>query len=92
MALMKAAWWLLLLPIRLLFWVVGLTLWVLTLPLRFFFGALGLIGLGRIFRVAFLASAGYFVYRLVNRQPENWESTEFVASPPEPAMQGPAAP
>src|SRR5688500_7436638 len=37
MILFKVLFWLLALPFRLVFWVVGLALWLLTLPLRLVF-------------------------------------------------------
>jgi hypothetical protein len=58
---------LLLLPLRLLLWGVGLFLWVVTLPVRLGLGVLGLIGLGRLARAGAMAAAGYYFYRLVSQ-------------------------
>lgn len=66
MFLFRALWWLLLLPFRLVLFVVGLALWVLVLPLRLVFGVLGLFGLGRLLQLGIIVSLGYFFYRLVN--------------------------
>ena len=70
MFLFKALFWLLTLPIRLVFWVIGLGLWVLFLPVRIVFGILGLIGFGRLLQLGIIVGLGYFLYRLVNETPE----------------------
>ncbi|MBI3974617.1 MAG: hypothetical protein HY332_25360 [Chloroflexi bacterium] len=66
MFLVRFLFWLLTLPIRLVFWVIGLALWVFTLPLRIVFLVLGLIGFGRILQLGALAAAGYYLYRLLS--------------------------
>jgi hypothetical protein len=66
MFLFRVLWWLLLLPFRLVLFVVGLALWVLVLPLRLVFCVLGLFGLGRLLQLGIIVSLGYFFYRLVN--------------------------
>jgi hypothetical protein len=71
MILFRVLFWLLALPFRLVFWVVGLALWLLTLPLRLVFGFLGLIGFGRLFQLAVIGGVGYFFYRLVNAPPSS---------------------
>jgi hypothetical protein len=63
---LRALWWLLMLPVRLVLFVVGLALWVLVLPLRLVFAVLGLFGPGRLLQLGIIASLGYFFYRLVN--------------------------
>jgi len=66
MFLFRFLFWLLLLPFRLVFFVIGWALWVLTLPVRMLFGILGLIGLWRIVQLGIISGTGYFFYRLVN--------------------------
>ena len=90
MFLFKFAFWLLALPFRLLFWVIGLTLWVLTLPLRIVFGILGLIGLGRIAQLGIIAGIGYFFYKLVSEPPSGMGGE--IASQPTPAHELNAVP
>ena len=77
MFLFKLLFWLLALPFRLLFWVLGMALWVLTLPLRIVFGILGFIGIGRLVQLGIVAGVGYFFYRLVNEHDDS-----DVLSPP----------
>jgi hypothetical protein len=74
MILFKALFWLIALPFRIVFWVVGLVLWVLTLPLRIVFGILGFLGFARLFQLAFLAAAGYYVYRLINQNSQGGQN------------------
>jgi hypothetical protein len=74
--------WLVTLPIRLAFWLIGLVLWVLTLPLRLTFGILGLIGFGRILQLGALAAIGYFFYRLVSDTGDDAMDTVRIASEP----------
>ncbi len=68
--LFRSIFWLVTLPIRLLLFLLGVVLWIVTLPVRIVFGILRLIGIGRIFQLAALGAAGYFVYRLVSTEPE----------------------
>jgi hypothetical protein len=56
MFLFKLLFWLIALPFRLVFFVVGLALWVLTLPLRIVFSILGLFGIGRILQLGVIAN------------------------------------
>jgi hypothetical protein len=71
MFLLKFLFWLIMLPFRLVLWLVGLTLWIITLPLRIVFGILGFIGFGRLLQLGFLAAAGYYFYRLVSQSADD---------------------
>ena len=82
MFLIKFLFWLITLPIRLVFWVVGLALWVITLPLRILFAILGLIGFGRLLQLGVVAGVGYFFYRLVN-EPAAASDADLPAPPTE---------
>jgi hypothetical protein len=77
----KLAFWLLTLPFRLVFGIIGLALWVLTLPVRMLFGILALIGFGNLLQLGVVAGIGYFFYRLVSEPMER----EPVSSPPPPS-------
>lgn len=84
MFLIKFLFWLITLPIRLVFWVVGLALWLLTLPLRIVFGILGFIGFGRLLQLSFLAAIGYYFYRLLASEASGEDG---VAPPSESTLQ-----
>ncbi len=71
MFLFRLLFWLIALPFRLVFWVLGVALWVLTLPLRLVFGFLRFIGFGRLLQLGVIAAIGYFFYRLVNEPPRD---------------------
>ena len=77
MILFRVLFWLLALPFRLVFWVVGLALWLLTLPLRLVFGFLGLIGFGRLLQLAVIGGVGYFLHGLWAFDAQ--QVTQFVA-------------
>jgi hypothetical protein len=87
MVLFKLLFWLLALPFRLLFWVVGWTLWLLFLPLRLVFALLGFIGVGRLLQLGALAAIGYYVYRLMNEETERPDAFE-----PAPELREPTSP
>lgn len=66
MFLLKFVFWVITLPVRLVFFAIGTTLWVVTLPLRMVFSVLALIGFSRLFQLAVAGGVGYALYRLVN--------------------------
>ena len=92
MFLVKFLLWLLLLPFRLLLFVLGAALWVLTLPLRIVFGILGLIGFRRILQLGIIGAIGYFFYRLVNQSGDEPFDTARVSAQPTSAAELRSAP
>jgi hypothetical protein len=71
MFLIKFLFWLVTLPIRLVLFALGLAFWIVTLPIRIVFGILGFIGFGRLLQLATVGAVGYFMYKLVNPDPED---------------------